>query len=193
MKNDFIVRGKEATLFVEAPRGVGYGSVEVKLDAKDLEHIKTWPGTWFAFIHKRNGQMYIRATAHKVAGKPVEVPGFEQKQPLLHRVIAKPERGQNTIFKDGNSLNLRSDNLVNLPIGESYVPVTPTGPEYADMVKGVHYRKDKARYEVRCFFKGKAHNLGIYKDVSIANERATDFRTLGPDGYLSKYGKWGTV
>lgn len=82
---------------------------------------------------------------------------------------------------------------VNLPIGESYVPVEPTGPEYADMVKGVHYRKDKQRYEVRCFYKGKAHNLGVYKDVGVANEHATDFRNLGPDGYLTKYGKWGTV
>ena len=35
MKNDFIIRGKEATLFVEAPPNVGYGSVEVKLDAAD--------------------------------------------------------------------------------------------------------------------------------------------------------------
>ena len=88
---------------------------------------------------------------------------------------------------------LTRDNLINLPIGESYVPVEPTGPEYADMVKGVHYRKDKQRYEVRCFYKGKAHNLGVYKDVGVANERATDFRNLGPDGYLTKYGKWGTV
>ena len=90
-------------------------------------------------------------------------------------------------------MNLTRDNLINLPIGESYVPVEPTGPEYADMVKGVHYRKDKQRYEVRCFYKGKAHNLGVYKDVGVANERATDFRNLGPDGYLTKYGKWGTV
>lgn len=36
-------------------------------------------------------------------------------------------------------------------------------------------------------------NLGIYKDVGVANEHATDFRNLGPDGYLTKYGKWGTV
>lgn len=193
MKNDFIIRGKEATLFVEAPPNVGYGSVEVKLDAADMDLVKSWPGTWFSFIHKSNGQLYIRATAHRVGGKVVNVPGFEQKQPLLHRVILKPERGQNTIFKDGNSLNLTRDNLINLPIGESYIPVEPTGPEYADMVKGVHYRKDKQRYEVRCFYKGKAHNLGVYKDVGVANERATDFRNLGPDGYLTKYGKWGTV
>ena len=104
MKNDFIIRGKEATLFVEAPPNVGYGSVEVKLDAADMDLVKSWPGTWFSFIHKRNGQLYIRATAHRVGGKVVNVSGFEQKQPLLHRVIAKPERGQNTIFKDGNSL-----------------------------------------------------------------------------------------
>ena len=37
MKNDFIIRGKEATLFVEAPPNVGYGSVEVKLDAADMD------------------------------------------------------------------------------------------------------------------------------------------------------------
>ena len=193
MKNDYIVRGKVATLFVEAPPNAGYGSVEVKIDPEDLEYIKGWPGTWYSFIHKRNGLVYVRATAHKIAGKAVSVPGFEQKQPLLHRAIAKPERGQNTIFKDGNSLNLTRDNLVNLPIGESYVPEKKTGPEYAEMVKGVHYRKDKQRYEVRCFYQAKAHNLGVYKDVETANERATDFRNMGPDGYLEKYGKWGTV
>ena len=38
MKNDFIIRGKEATLFVEAPPNVGYGSVEVKLDAADMDY-----------------------------------------------------------------------------------------------------------------------------------------------------------
>lgn len=193
MKNDYMIRGKRAVLFVEAPPGVGYGSVEVYLDAKDMELVKAWPGTWFSFVHKRNGKLYIRATAHREEGKPVDVPGFEQKQPLLHRVIAKPERGQNTIFKDGNSLNLTRDNLINLPIGEIYTPTEPTGPEYADMVKGVHYRKDKDRYEVRCFYQGKAYNLGIYKSVGIANQRATDFRQLTPDGYLEKYGKWGTV
>lgn len=193
MKNDFMVRGKEAVLFVEAPPDAGYGSVEVILDAKDMDLVRSWPGTWFSFLHKRNGRLYVRGTPHRVKGKPVDVPGFEQRQPLLHRVIAKPKRGENTVFKDGNHLNLKRDNLVNLPIGEIYVPVEPTGPEYADMVKGVHYRKDKQRYEVRCFFQGKSHNLGIYKDVDTANTRATDFRNLGPDGYLDKYGKWGTV
>lgn len=116
MKNDFIIRGKEATLFVEAPPNVGYGSVEVKLDAADMDLVKSWPGTWFSFIHKSNGQLYIRATAHRVGGKVVNVPGFEQKQPLLHRVISKPERGQNTIFKDGNSLNLTRDTHVRVAV-----------------------------------------------------------------------------
>lgn len=193
MKNDYIAKGKDVTLFVEAPPDTGLGSLNVKLDIKDLDLVKSWPGTWFSFVHQRTGQIYIRATAHRIAGKPVAVPGFSQKQPLLHRAIAKPERGQNTVFKDGNTLNLRRENLVNLRIGETFTPAPTTGPEYADMVKGVHYRKDKQRYEVRCFFKGKAYNLGIYKDVGIANTRATDFRNMEPGGYLKKYGKWGTV
>lgn len=193
MKNDFLAKGKDVTLFVEAPPDTGLGSLNVKLDIKDLDLVKSWPGTWFSFVHPRTGQLYIRATAHRVAGKIVSVPGFTQKQPLLHRVIAKPERGQNTVFKDGNTLNLRRENLVNLRIGETYIPEPKTGPEYADMVKGVHYRKDKQRYEVRCFFEGKAYNLGIYKDVGVANEHATVFRDNGPDGYLKHYGKWGTV
>ncbi len=88
MKNDFIIRGKEATLFVEAPPNVGYGSVEVKLDAADMDLVKSWPGTWFSFIHKRNGQLYIRATAHRVGGKVVNVPGFDQEPPRVHRGIS---------------------------------------------------------------------------------------------------------
>ena len=193
MKNDYIIRGKKATLFVDAPESMGYGSLSVKMDAEDLEHIKQWPGTWFAFVHKRNGLIYIRATAHRPGGKPQSVPGFDQKQPLLHRVIAKPERGQNTIFIDGDSLNLTRTNLANVAIGEAYTPPKKDGPEYAEMVKGVHYRKDKKRYEVRCYHKAKYYTLGVYVDVETANQRATDFRNLGPEGYLKKYGKWGTV
>lgn len=193
MKNQYMIRGKKAVLFVDAPRSLDFGNIEVQIDPKDLEIAKAWPGTWFCFIHPKTGQPYIRATAVKEKGKIVSVPGFEQKQPLLHRLIAKPEKGQNTIFKDGNPLNVTRENLVNVAIGETWTPPAQDGPEYADMVKGVHYRKDKQKYEVRCFYQGKAHNLGIYKDVNVANDHATDFRKLGPDGYLQKYGKWGTT
>ena len=187
MKNQYVIRGNVAVIFVDAPPNSGYGYLEVKIDVADLEHVKAWPGSWYGFVHKSNGLLYIRAAKTKN-----NVEGYDQRQPLLHRVIAAPENGENTCFKDGDSLNLTRANLVNLKIGEVYVPPEPiTDPATLPIVKGVHWRPEKQRFEVRCFHKGKGYYLGVYpaEEWQKANKIATDFRELGPDGFNKKYKK----
>jgi len=189
MKNTYVIRDNVAVIFVDAPPNAGYGYLEVKIDAEDLPLVSSWPGSWYGFVHKSSGLINIRATAVKQ-----NVEGFEQKQPLLHRVIARPEKGQNTVFKDGDSLNLTRENLINLRIGEKYVAPEPiTEPEKLPVVRGVHWRPDKQRFEVRCFYKGKGYYLGVWpkEKWKEANQAATDFRELGPEGFNKKYGKEG--
>lgn len=194
MRNQYVIRDDVAIIFVDAPPNAGYGYLEVKVDVEDLDLVLAWPGTWFGFVHPKTGIINIRATAHKVDGKAINVPGFEQKQPLLHRVIAKPEKGQNTVFKDGDSLNLTRANLVNLRIGESYSAPEPiTEPEKLPVIRGVHWRPEKQRFEVRCFYKGKGYYLGVWpaEKWKEANQAAKDFRELGPDKFKEKYKKEG--
>lgn len=185
MKNQYVIRDKVGVIFVDAPPNAGYGYLEVLVDVEDLEFLKSWPGSWYGFVHKSNGLIYIRGTAQS---KPV--PGYAQKQPLLHRALSKPKRGENTVFKDGDSLNCRRDNLINLPIGQVYTP-PKDDPATLPIVRGVHWRNDKKRYEVRVYHKGKGYYLGVYplEKREEANQRATDFRELGPEEYFKKYPK----
>lgn len=186
MRNQYLIRDDVGIIFVEAPPNAGYGYLEVKVDVEDLEIAKAWPGSWYGFVHKSSGLINIRATAVRQ-----KVEGFTQKQPLLHRVISNPEKGYNVAFKDGDPLNLTRSNLVNLRIGEKYVAPEPLDPEKLPVVRGVHWRPEKQRFEVRVFHKGKGYYLGVWpkEKWEDANKAATEFRELGPDAFFEKYGK----
>lgn len=191
MKNQYVIRDKVAIIFVDAPPNAGYGYLEVKVDVDDLELIKTWPGSWYGFVHKTSGLINIRATATVKT-----VPGYSQKQPLLHRIISRPCKGENVQFKDGDSLNCTRDNLVNMRIGEVYEKPEPVeDPTKLPVVRGVHWRPEKQRFEIRCFYKGKGYYLGVYpaEEWKQANKIASDFRELGPEKFNQKYKKGGTT
>lgn len=190
MKNQYVIRDRVAVIFVEAPPNAGYGYLEVKVDVDDLELIKAWPGSWYGFVHKTSGLINIRGS--KVKGT---APGYTQKQPLLHRVLSNPTKGENVHFKDGDSLNCIRNNLINLRIGEVYEAPEPVeDPTALPVVRGVHWRPEKQRFEIRCFYKGKGYYLGVYpaEEWKRANKIAEDFRTLGPEGFNQKYKKGGT-
>lgn len=189
MKNQYFVKGKVATIFVDAPPDYEHGGyMEVVIDAADLELVKSYPGSWYGFRHKYNDKIYTRGS------KRTTVPiGFSSKQPLLHRVIANPTRGQNTVFKDGNSFNCRRSNLVNVPIGQVYVP-PKRDPAKMPVVRGVHWREDKQRFEVKAYYGKKGYYLGLYAfdDWEKANKAVEIFRKIGPDEYFKKYRKGAT-
>lgn len=185
MKNQYIATDKKATIFVEAPPDYPMGGcVEVVIDVADLELIKSFPGTWYGFIHKFNDKLYIRGS--KVQHVP---PGYPSKQPLLHRVIAQPKKGENTAFVDGDSLNCCRKNLVNLPIGQTFN--VKTDPTKLPVVRGVHWREDKQRFEVKAYHEKKGYYLGLYplEDWEAANKAVEIFRQIGPDKYFKKYKK----
>ena len=190
MRNQYVIRGNVAVIFVDAPPNAGYGYLEVKVDVDDLDVIKAWPGSWYGFVHKTSGLINIRGS--KIMS---DTPGYTQKQPLLHRIISHPTKGENVHFKDKDSLNCTRGNLVNLRIGEVYEPPEPIAdPTALPVVKGVHWRPEKQRFEIRCFHKGKGYYLGVYpaEEWKQANKVATDFRQLGPEEFKKKYGKGGT-
>ncbi len=191
MRNQYVIRDKVAIIFVEAPPNAGYGYLEVKVDVDDLEHIKAWPGSWYGFVHKTSGLINIRGSKVKA-----DTPGYTQKQPLLHRIVSNPTKGENVHFKDGDSLNCTRDNLVNIRIGETYEQPEPIDdPTKLPIVRGVHWRPEKQRFEVRCFHKGKGYYLGVYpvEEWQKANKIATEFRELGPEEFYKKYEKGGTT
>lgn len=188
MKNLYMVKDKRAVIFIDAPPDYDMGGcIEVYIDADDLELIKSFPGTWYAFVHKGNNTLYIRGN------KQHSIPdGFTSKQPLLHRTIARPKKGQNTVFVNGDSLNCCKKNLANVPIGQTYTP--QADPTKLPVVRGVHWRQDKNRFEVKAYHNKTGYYLGLYKveDWEKANTAVEIFRRIGPEEYFKKYHKGAT-
>lgn len=188
MRNQYIVKGKTTTVFVEAPPDYEDGGfIDIIIDTDDLERVKSFPGSWYSFRHKHNDKIYVRGSKQQHIP-----PGFTSSQPLLHRVIAKPTRGENVTFVDGNSFNCCKKNLVNIPIGQVYKP--HLDPYRLPIVQGVHWRKDKQRFEVKAYYDRKGYYLGLYalEDWEAANKAVSVFREIGPEEYFKRYKKGAT-
>lgn len=189
MKNQYIVKGKVTTIFVEAPPDYEDGGfIEATIDTADLDLISSYPGSWYSFRHKHNEKIYVRGS------KQLKIPpGFTSTQPLLHRAISCPTRGENVAFADGNTYNCCRDNLVNLPIGQAYKP--HLDPLHLPVVKGVHWRRDKQKFEVKAYYEHKGYYLGLYalEDWETANKAVSIFREIGPDEYFKRYEKGTTT
>lgn len=201
------------------------GSVSILLNLKggdNLEAIVTkehyekyaepFGGTWIPYKHPRTGKYYARGARWR------NPKTGDYEQPMLHRLIMKPGKGDITAHKDHNTLNCLPSNMINIPIGAdldtylagetiiSEVPVQITvapGPkgeaiieetpiqEDLNPLKGVSLHKVKQRWEVSPFYEGKRYRLGYWDkdDLAGANNAVQEFREIGPDQYFINHPK----
>lgn len=112
------------------------GTVEAVVTAADYEaYAEPFGGTWIAFKHPRTGHLYARGGRWH---NP-DTGAFEQ--PMLHRLIAKPGKGEITAHINHNTLDCRPENMVNIPIGadiEDYINdiaivIPPATPDNTNM------------------------------------------------------------
>lgn len=199
MTNDYRIEGNIAYIKLTSRQ---QPPKEVAIELASLPLAQAITGDWYLYKHQRTGKYYARGN-DKSSGK--------LKQPLLHRVIMQPARGQNTQHVDGNTLNCVRETMVNAAIGvdvtaavceakaddvvgvakvePSVTPSVPAG-ELAPL-KGVSLHKVKGRWEVSPFYDGKRHRLGYWdkEDLAGANAAVTEFRELGPIEYFKRYPK----
>lgn len=107
MKNEFKLLKVLNTAIIYLPKNDGSQEITV-IDAADLIKVASYPGSWHVFEHKQTGLTYVRGWI-----------GYAEKEPLLHRYIMEPDRGQNTSHVNGNGLDNRRKNLANVPIGKT--------------------------------------------------------------------------
>lgn len=209
MNNKYEIRGSLAVIFL-THRG---GNVEtVTVDAQDLKVAQEFKGHFYPFKHPRTGKLYARGYYKDPVTKKVQ-------QPLLHRLIMNPQRGENTAHVDGNTTNCTRANMRNVEIGvdikdlveketrtqeEVKVVTPPATPSHVEVkvqlaaddqepLKGVSLHKVKQRWEVSPFFEGKRHRLGYFDkdDLAGANAAVTEFRDVGPEEYYRRHPKKG--
>ena len=199
MTNDYRIVGDKAYITLAAKRGIE-GTYEVIIDACDLPVAQSITGAWFLFIHQRTGKYYARGNDYV---------DQKLKQPMLHRLIAKPVNGQIVTHIDGNTLNCTRANMINVAIGtkedklqellaarrEAEAEIKIAVEPVVDIVplKGVSLHKVKNKYEVSPFYEGKRYRLGYWPpdQLAEANRRVTEFRNIGPIKYFEKYPKRG--
>lgn len=87
------------------------GNLEAVVSELDYEsYAEPFSGAWAAYKHPRTGKYYAR-------GNYRDPSTGEVSQPMLHRLIGNPYKGQITAHIDGNTLNCVRDNMINIPIG----------------------------------------------------------------------------
>ena len=82
----------------------------VTVDAEGLKVAIEFKGNFYPFKHPRTGKIYARGYYNNPATKRVE-------QPLLHRLIMNPQRGENTAHINGDTLDCTRKNMRNVEIG----------------------------------------------------------------------------
>lgn len=93
-------------------------NLAVLISKTDYEnYAEPFGGTWTAYQHQRTKKFYARGTYHNKETKRLE-------QPMLHRLIMKPSKGEITAHKDLDTLNCLRENMINLPIGTNIGEIT---------------------------------------------------------------------
>lgn len=188
-------------------------TLEALVTAEDYEkYAEPFGGTWIAVKHQRTKKYYCRGGRYH----NTETGLFEQ--PMLHRLIAKPEKGEITVHINHNTLDCTPENMINIPIGadvaeyltksvavaaaqpvmEKYEPVykvdylQPVG-EDLQPVKGVSLHKVKDKWEASPFYEGTRYRLGYWSrdQLAAANAAVTELREIGPEAYFEKHPKKG--
>jgi len=118
MNNRYEVKGDKACIFLTHKDG---RQEVVTIDAQDLHIAQEFKGHWYPFRHPRTGKIYARGYYRDPKTKKVQ-------QPLLHRLIMNPTRGQNTGHIDGDTLNCTRGNMINVPIGVNIKDVIKKTP-----------------------------------------------------------------
>lgn len=187
-------------------------TLEALVTAADYEkYAEPFGGTWIAVKHQRTKKYYCRGGRWHNPDTGL----FEQ--PMLHRLIAKPEKGEITAHIDHNTLDCRPENMLNIPIGEdinnlvkhlgnferaaekeqqqleSSAQPQPSlaKVEHITPVKGVSFHKGKGKWEASPFYEGTRYRLGywIAEQLEEANAAVTELREIGPEAYFEKHPK----
>lgn len=181
----------------------GGGTFEAIVTREHYEkYAEPFEGTWTAYKHPRTGKYYARGTYKNTATG-------EYKQPMLHRLIMNPTKGDITAHLNKDTLDCRPENMRNVPIGtdidkliESETQLEPPViieveavvevPEVTP-VKGVSFHKGKGKWETSAYHEKVRYRLGYWPPDKLeeANAAVTEFREIGPEEYFKRHPKKG--
>lgn len=111
MENDYKVNGEVAVIILRHKKKDWREDV-VLIDAVELPKLLEFKGRFHPYVHPRTGKLYARGYYKDPVTKKIS-------QPLLHRLIMEPTRGQNTMHINEDTLLCTRFNMRNVIIGTS--------------------------------------------------------------------------
>lgn len=165
MKNDYEIRGCVTAIFLRRKDGT---VLETLIDTEDLENVKKFPNTWYAWLDPKTDYYYVFANGPAINGK--------RKGERLHRYLFCDPKGKHIDHINHNTLcNLKS-NLRVVSCGENQQNRAGSRKDNKTSgVRGVHWDKHIGKWRVQMQIKGKKKHIGVYDDkqeAKIASEAA---------------------
>lgn len=157
-------------------------------DGEDFAKAKSITKRWGIFKDAK-GKKSVRA-------------GKDDGQVFLHKLIFDTKQGEQLEFINGNSLDLRRENVNKVLKSGEVIPMyvappveeQPKNPVKREVqvtaanagrpqsnVPGVKYHKASQRWTARIYWEGVRHSLGYYNTREHAEREAAIFRLEGPD------------
>jgi hypothetical protein len=149
------------------------GDEVVKIDGQDIPKVE--PFHW---------GIYKDAKGRKLARA-----GKKDGQVMLHKHLFEIPKGSRLVWKNGNTLDLRRENL---QLVEKDGKVEPLKKEYTNefegksekkrsKVRGVYFHKHAKKWHAAAFHDKRRYSLGYFDTEDEAVEQVTIFRSEGPD------------
>ena len=151
------------------------GNVEVKVDQEDLIFAE---------------ELYRLVLYKDPKGRPMARAGKEDGQVLLHRHLFDIPKGSRLEWINGDTLDLRRENLQFVDKEGKVTPLKQSKEKPA--VKGVTFHKHAQKWTSRPYWEGKRYSLGYFATREEAENETRIFLEEGPDSPKLKRNRKGT-
>jgi hypothetical protein len=162
VKNRYEIRGDIAIVYVPRPK---HGDIyEVVIDANNLSKLDHVIALHMKATKK--GETYVTCYTKPFKGKYVFMP--------LHRLITDAPKGTDVDHINGNHLDNRECNLRVVSHKENCQNKNVVWSSSG--LRGVHYDKNRNKYQANVIVDGKRHYLGSYNTIEEAHTVVSEFR-----------------
>ncbi|MDP4163077.1 MAG: HNH endonuclease [Bacillota bacterium] len=154
MNNAYEVRGDVTIIFIKK----GAEIHECLIDTSDLPKVKEFPNTWHANLVKRSPGLYVVGYT----------PRPNRTLIVLHRLIMNAPKGLVVDHINHNPLDNRKENLRIVTNAQNMQNRLGAQSNSKSGVRGVVWRKDINKWQVRLRKNGKYYYFGFYDDLEEA-------------------------
>lgn len=179
MRNDYEIRGDVTAIFIKAHGKI----IETIIDTFDIEKVKSFDGTWYAWWCKKTKQYYAYGRTRMINRK--------QTRCQLHRFLFDSPKGVMIDHKNHMGLdNRRSVNLRPANNSLNMQNLSKLPRHNTSGYRGVSFHKGTCKWFAYVHCSGKRIGLGLHQEKLIAAKVAYQARRRLMPYYEERVEEW---